>query len=231
MKKIVASFLFCLFAAIGALTFVGCVASTPIVQYPADTAIAVVYAYDDVANVKTTQVPQAFQTQLDNTLTARNLKVLPVEFSNVQSILESIRDTDRRINALKGFSGNANYLVLTEVSTEFYSALSGRYRWDVHAKMTITDVRTHETLTQSVTLPAVLMYSHENGEDAINAVKAELERRMGTLVDQFLRNLTKGNQTTSTQTAIITPRAQEQVANNAPADGKKKMLRPSTSLL
>lgn len=178
-----------------------------------------------MSNVTTSQVPQLFQNQLDSSLSARNLKVQPVEFANVQSILESIRDTDRRMNALQGFAGNANYLVLTEISTEFYSALSGRYRWDVHAKMTITDVRTHETLTQSVTLPAVLMYSHENGEDAINAVKADLERRMGTLVDQFLKNLTTGS-----QTAALAPATQRQVAVNASAEGKKKKLRPSTSL-
>ena len=229
MKKIVASFFFCLFAAIGAISFIGCVASTPIVQYPANTAIAVVYTYDDVTNVKSAQVPQSFQTQLDNTLTARNLKVLPVEFSQVQNILESIRDTDRRVNALQGFSGNANYLVLTEISTEFYSVLSGRYRWDVHAKMTITDVHTHESLTQNVTLPAVLMYSHENGEDAINAVKIDLERRLGALVDQFLKKLTTGVQTAAAP--AIAPVVQEQVVYNAPVDGKKKMLKPSTSLL
>lgn len=192
MKKLFAAFLFFLFAAIGAMTFIGCVASTPVVQYPDNTSLALVYTYDDVANVRSAQMPQNVQMQLDQSLTARNLKLLPVDFENVRTILESIRDTDRRLNALRGFANNANYLVLTEISTEFYSPLSGRYRWDVHAKMTITDLRTHETLSQSVTLPAVLMYAHENGEDAIQAVKVDLERRLDALVDQFLKGLTTG---------------------------------------
>lgn len=224
MKNLFYIFLFVLFGAIGAFTITACVSSTPVVQYPADTTIAVVYSYDDIDNVKSSEVPQDFQKTLDASLTARNLKVTPVAFSSVENILTFIRDTERRVNALQTVANNANYLVLNEISTEFYSPLSGRYRWDVHAKMTIVDTRTQEMLTQSVTLPAVLMYSHETGADAIEAVQTELERRLDSLVDQFLKGLLTGVKTSAKAEAPkgaspgngVAPRAS--IAENTPSE-------------
>ncbi len=197
MKNLFFILLFVLFGAVGAFAISGCVSSTPVIQYPADTSIAVVYSYDDIENVKSSEVPQDFQKSLDDSLSARNLKVSPISFASVQSILMSIRDTERRVNALHDLANQSNYLVLTEISTEYFSPLSGRYRWNVNAKMTIVDTRTQETLTQSFTLPAVLMYSHETGADAIESVQPELERRLGALVDQFLKGLTSGVKTSA----------------------------------
>ncbi len=194
MRNIFITFLFVLFAAIGAFGFMGCVASTPVVQYPDNTSITTVYTYDDVDAVQSNAAPDELLTQFNDSLTARNLKVQNVDFEKVKAILTSIRDTERRLNALQNIASSSNYLVLTELSTEFYSALSGRYRWDVHAKMTIIDTRTHETLTQSFTVPAALMYAHETGVDAINAVKSELDRKLTSLVDQFLKGVSAGVQ-------------------------------------
>jgi len=175
-------FVFCLL-----VSLTGCVSRSPIVQYPDGISFAAVYTHDNLRDMTSAPVSEAFRQQLDAAFTARNLTVRQTSFESISDILTAIRDTDRRLNALRGFIKNTNYLTLVELSTEFFSQLSGRYRWDVRVKLAVVDQATGESLVQTFTLPAVLMFAHEDGQDAIDSVRTEIERRLMGLVDQFLR--------------------------------------------
>ena len=167
-----------------------CVSQTPTPQYADNIQFAVVYTHDDNTNLKSEAIDDSVASDLNSVLTERNLKVSQVAFQSVQSQLEAIRDTERRIQAIKSQASDAQIILLTEISTEFYSPLSGRYRWDVTVNLTIYDLVTHDTLSSKFSMPAVLMYAHENGDDAIKSVESDIQRQIASLVDKFMKGRT-----------------------------------------
>lgn len=167
-----------------------CVSQTPTPQYADDISFAVVYTHDDNTNLKSEAIDDGVAAGLNSVLTSRNLKVNQVAFQSVHQQLEAIRDTDRRIQAIKSQASNAQIILLAEISTEFYSPLSGRYRWDVNVNLTVYDMVTNDTLSSKVSMPAVLMYAHENGDDAIQSVEGDIQRQIASLVDKFMKGRT-----------------------------------------
>ncbi|MBQ9395441.1 MAG: hypothetical protein IJU23_07985 [Proteobacteria bacterium] len=187
-KLYIALFLF--LTAIAGLTVMGCVKQTPVPQYSDNVTFSVVYTHDDVTNVTSSAVKDDFAASMNSVITERNLKVSAIDFNAIASELTTIRDTERRLQLLRQYARGSQIILLTEISTEFYSALSGRYRWDVNVHLSIYDMVTRNTLEDKFTVPAVLMYSHENGDDAIMSVETEVQRRMGTLIDTFMKGRT-----------------------------------------
>lgn len=169
-----------------ALLCMSCVSQTPTPKYADNLNFAAVYLHDDTHALTTAPIQDDVASSLTDVLTQRNLGVSPVAFSSIQNEITSIRDTERRIQALNPVAQNAQFILLVELNTEFYSPLSGRYRWNVHAKVTIYDLVTHTTISDSITIPAVLMYAHETGDDAIASVLTDLQRQVASLVDRFL---------------------------------------------
>ena len=168
-----------------------CVSQTPTPQYADNIDFAVVYTHDDNTNLKSEPIADNVASSLNSVLTERKLKVTPVVFQSIQAQFEAIRDTERRIQAIKSQAETSQIILLAEISTEFYSPLSGRYRWDVNVNLTVYDLITHDSLSSHFSTPAVLMYAHENGDDAIVSVESEIQRQMGSLVDKFMKGRTK----------------------------------------
>ncbi len=208
----VSFFLFLLLACFVGMTLSGCVSQTPTPQYSENYKFAAAYIHDDTTALSSTAIAEEVSNALNNVLTDRNLKVTSMPFSAISSDMTSVRDTDRRLQTLRASANGAEFILLTEISTEFYSPLSGRYRWDVNVILSIYDIATRNTLTDKFTVPAVLMYSHENGDDAIQSVQSDLEKHIGSLVDAFL----KGRTATPAPQAPTPPPAQAAPPKPAP---------------
>ena len=184
-KLYIALFLF--LTAIAGLTVMGCVKQTPVPQYSDNVTFSVVYTHDDVTKLTSSAVKDDFAASMNTVITDRNLKLSAIDFNAIASEMTTIRDTERRLQLLRQYARGSQIILLAEISTEFYSALSGRYRWDVNVHLSLYDMITRNTLEDKFTVPAVLMYSHENGDDAIMSVETEVQRRMGTLIDTFMK--------------------------------------------
>ena len=187
MKHTLYICLFLLMTAIAGLSISGCVSQTPVPQYAEDLTFSVIYTHDDVTNLSSKAIKDDTASALNSVITARNLKISSIDFEAVKSDLTAVRDTERRIQLLRQYARGSQFILLTEISTEFYSPLSGRYRWDVNVHLSAYDLITRNTVEDKFTVPAVLMYAHENGDDAIASVQNDIQRRIGGLVDSFLK--------------------------------------------
>lgn len=203
-----------------ACLFQACVSQTPVPQYSESIRFAVAYVHDDRISNASDAVPDDISNELTHALTERNLSVSAIGFSSVKDDLTAIRDTERRIPALASHAQGAQYLLLVETSTEFYSPLSGRYRWDVNTRVTIVDLSSKVMISDKFTLPAVLMYAHEDGDDAIGAVSADIEKRIASLVDRFLagqrQNAKAQAPSASLSGALAPPEAEAPAAGASP---------------
>ena len=171
-------------------TMTACVSQTPVPQYSSDIAIAVFNTHDDNNNLTSSPLPESLATTMIQPIADSNLTVKNIEFKNVESQITRTRDTSRRSQILAQTAENSQILLINEVETEFYSVLSGRYRWNVNVKLSIYDLATGDTLNDNFTIPAVLMYAHEKGDDAIRSVSAEIQRHVGSLIDKFMNGRT-----------------------------------------
>lgn len=197
IQRLANTLLFALIAAFASL-LTACVSQTPIPQYADNLNFAVVYVHDDANTISSEAIADDVSADFTKVLTDRNLSVQPIAFPAVENQLKAIRDTERRIQALQATSRNSQFILITEIDTEYYSALSGRYRWDVNARISIYDLTTRTTVSDSFTVPAVLMYAHENGNDAIAAASEDIKKHIGSLVDRFLSgHLIRNHQTPS----------------------------------
>ncbi len=193
MKHYLYLIVFVLLTAVAGLTMSGCVSQTPTPQYAENLTFSMVYTHDDLSNLSSAAISAGIVSDLNTVLTDRNLKVSDVDFNAISAELTAVRDTQRRLQLLQKYATGSQFILLAEVSTEYYSTLSGRYRWNVDVHLSVRDISSRQTLEDKFTLPAVLMYAHENGDDAIASVQVDIERRMGSLVDSFLKGRKASN--------------------------------------
>ena len=179
--------LFIFMSAVASMMIAGCVSQTPVPQYAENLTFAVAYTHDDMNSLSSSEIKDSVTASLNSVLTERNLKVHPISFHAIEQQLLAVRDTDRRIQALRASATGAQLILFSEISTEFYSPLSGRYRWDVNVNLTIYDMINRHTLNDKFTVPVALMYSHEDGDDAIAAAQIDIQRHMGSLIDAFMK--------------------------------------------
>ena len=188
-----------------AFSSLGCVSQTPVPKYSGDIAVAVFNTHDDNANLSSQAIPDAIAQALVKPIADRNLTVKNIAFENVESQITLTRDTSRRSQILAQTAQNAQILFINEIETEFYSVLSGRYRWNVNVKLSIYDLSTGDALHDAFTIPAVLMYAHEKGDDAITAASADIQRHAGSLVDRFLTGRSVKKNDIKSETAAPAP--------------------------
>src|SRR5262249_28447781 len=83
-----------------------------------------------------------------------------------------------------------------------FSQLSGRYRWDVDAKITIADrTRLAEAMSSTVGVAAFLQYEHEREPEALMFVRRQVVDELGTLADKFFEGRAE-----KPTTAVVHPR-------------------------
>ena len=184
-----------------------CVTQTPIPQYAENITFSTVYTHDDIQAQTSDPIMDSVAEALNSVLSDRNLKVNQISFSGIKPQLDAIRDTERRIQALQASAQGSQFILLTEVDTDFYSPLSGRYRWNVNVHITLYDMVTRQSMSEKYSLPATLMYSHENGDDAIQSVQSEIQREIGSLVDRFMKGRAAQNNSQPPSAAAEAPLA------------------------
>ena len=174
-------------AGFAAMLVSGCVSQTPLPQYSDSVRVASIYAYDDSSQLVTHPLSDEITGRLNEALTNRNLSASQVQYDTYSQTFGEIRDTDRRIQLFKKMANSSDILVLVELKADYYSVLSGRYRWNVNVHVTVYDPLDNSRISDEFTLPAALLYQHQTGEDAIDSVKDEIYRKIGGIVDQFMK--------------------------------------------
>lgn len=181
------NFLFSILSIFLAISALSCIKQGPTTQYASSPQFAAAYVYDEDQSQTSLALLDSTPEHFNSAFTARKLAVSEIPFNDFASDFAKLRDSNRRSQSMKKLRPEADVLVLVELKAVFYSQLGGRYRWDVKANISLTDPNSHLTLTDNFSLPAVLMFAHEKGDTAINTVKEEIARRLGSILDSYMR--------------------------------------------
>lgn len=159
-----------------------CVTRTPPVKLPSPTPVAVAYVLD-FGDTRPPVLPaEELRARVGAALGERNLTVTEVPPSG----WERTRDTPRRLEQVAALAGTAAHVLLVETRVQFYSQLSGQWRWTVTTRATLGR---RDALKDAVSVdleyPALLYYHHEREQEALAAVAKVVAYRVGVLADTF----------------------------------------------
>jgi len=191
-----------LLLAVAVATLTACVKPAPVTQYAPSTTVALAFALDDTQERKTLEAPAALVEAVTVALTERNLEVRVVPFDTLAEGFGAVRDSNRRLEQVAAVA-DSDVVMLIETRADFYSQLSGRYRWNVTTKLTVaarSDLAAAEA--ETLDLAAVLSYAHEVESDAVASLKNDIAKRAGRLFDRFFEGrATQGPQALNDGTA------------------------------
>ncbi len=158
-----------------------CMARSPRVRLNEPKPIAVAYLVDGDTG-PATGAPDVLRRRVSEVLAQRNLEP---QTAHLAHDLAEVRDTSRRLDLLA--AGEAPFVMLVELRASFFSALSGRYRWTVHARLSVAERNARSAATKvELELPAVLDFEHEREGEALASVAGVIAQRVGMLLDTFL---------------------------------------------
>jgi len=163
-------------------TLSGCLKQAQIPQAAAPTPVAVgaVMEYLDAETVEA--VPDALSSAVGDALTARNLPPTLVDAAS----WSDARNSQLRLQQL-GEASDAELLLLLETHAEFFSQLSGQFRWTVSVRATVaTSVDLEGAVVEEFEVPVFLFNYNEREREALEAATPTIERKVGGLVEQFL---------------------------------------------
>ena len=178
MHRITTLFLFSVMAA-------SCLQSKPALRLDQPTPVALVLVRDDVHEKIAHAVPDSMVERLKSELSERNLVPRLLQTEGFAERFSTLRDSRRRLQHLA--SKTDGLLVLIETQPVFYSQLSGRYRWTVYVKISISEAgNKNGPMVQIFDLPAVLTYDHEREAEALQAVSSSVASKLGQVMDAYL---------------------------------------------
>lgn len=165
----------------------GCLARQPIVQAPQPVPVAVATVLGGVESKDLLEVPDDFQDRIDHVVSARNLVARPLEPSRFKAAFTDSRSTAHRLLWLDGAAGDAGLLLLVEAEARYFSQLNGQYRWTVEVHATLAPPHQPEAATTAdFEVPVFLQFHHERETEALSAAAPVIERRVGSLIDEYL---------------------------------------------
>ena len=166
------------------LTLVGCLKPAPVprVDVATPVAVAAVLEYLDTDAVE--PWPDALEAAIAEVLSARNLPPIAVDDTLIES-WSALRGSRQRLEAMP--ADGAELLLLLETHAEFYSQLSGQFRWTVAVRASIapSDDRGAATVAE-FEVPVFLFQYNEREREALEAAAPNIEREVGALVERFL---------------------------------------------
>lgn len=163
----------------------GCVTTPRVVRLPEKTPVAVAFVLDREHEAGVSDVPEALKRKVLEQLAARNLEPKVLPFESYGRLFEPVRDTQRRLGRLS--SVDAPLVVLVETKAVFFSALNGRYRWMVYARLTAAKKDgSVAPLTVSIDQSAFVEYAHEKAPEALSTLSQTIAERLGALLDDYL---------------------------------------------
>jgi hypothetical protein len=158
-----------------------CIPRIPVQRLPAATPIAVAYVVDPSFAGDATTAPDQLKAAVTEALAERNLQ--PVEMP--LEVVRKARLTDSRMASMREANTDAPFLLLVELRVQFFSALDGRYRWEVGTSLT-AERRAGTQVKDPFEVPIVLMYDHEKQDAAMIAAAPDISSRLGVLLDGLL---------------------------------------------
>ncbi|MBI2895846.1 MAG: DUF3459 domain-containing protein [Deltaproteobacteria bacterium] len=167
-----------------------CVHGPRVTRLSRATNVAVAYVVDRDDRREVGDVPEEVAGEIARTLRPRNLRARRVEFASYAQTFESGRTTQHRLGQLATLAPDARLLLLVETKVAFYSQLSGRYRWNVYAKVTMASREAlGEAVSAQIDAATFLLFAHEREPRALTAAATEIAERVGRLADDFLGGL------------------------------------------
>ena len=79
----------------------------------------------------------------------------------------------------------ADATLRVESTATFYAQVAGRYRWEVTSRVELRAA--DHTWTRTLQTPVFLVYYHEREPEALAAAAPALQRKVGTLLDEWRR--------------------------------------------
>lgn len=145
--------------------------------------IVVANVMDSTTDAAAAGTPAGFDAAVVGAVGRRKLVTVFVEGGPAFDTFTAVRDTSRRITALKVESGDAS-LLLVETAPVFFSELNGQYRWTVAVHVTLVADGTFNEARFDV--PVFLQYHHQREAEAVEAASPVVERRVGEVLDAWL---------------------------------------------
>jgi len=164
------------------LTLLGCLHASPPARLPESTPLTV-HVYLEAADAHAVALPRSFMPELEHALADRNLRATPLRGPVDFAVL---RTTRARLEAAAS-GADAAWVLLVEARARFFSQLSGRYRWEVEVRATLTPQdRLGEAQSSDVSVAAFLQFEHETEADALAFVRRQVVDEVLALVDRVL---------------------------------------------
>ncbi len=177
--------LLCLIVA--SLPLAGCLKPPPVVGVEEPMSVSVATVLESVDQPWVVSAPDAVVARLNDELVRRNLS--PIAPSDeVLSTFAAIRSTAGRLEQL-ALDPPAPLLVLIEATPRFSAQVNGRYRWSVQAEISIApSAMTSPATTESFTIPAHLIYSHQAEAEALAEASPVVARQLGRMLDEWIHS-------------------------------------------
>lgn len=166
------------------LLLLGCLKAPAPVQTGNARQLVVANVLDSTTELVARDTPSGFDGAVLGAAGRRKLVTLLVEGGSAFDTFTAVRDTSRRITALKGESRDTP-LLLVETAPVFFSELNGQYRWTVavHVSLVAVDGTFSEARFD---VPVFLQYHHQREAEAVEAASPVVERRVGEVIDTWL---------------------------------------------
>ncbi len=173
-------------AALGLLLLCACVQRAPVLKVQEPTAVSVAFVRDGEHQGGVFAVPDALKRQIASELGKRNLDVREIAFEQYEKAFAQTRDSRRRLEKLRQLAKDAPYVLLVETTASFFSQISGRWRWQVQAKLSAARRDGGDAVDDAFNLPTIVDFEHEKEDAVLSAASALLAERAGALMDDFL---------------------------------------------
>jgi len=132
-------------------------------------------------------LPEPVLTALLDGLNQRNLNASSVISQTAMENLAKLQVQKHRLEWLAQDQGGTDLILLIETHTEYFSQLSGRYRWTVTAELSLADPEDLTTsIHRSVEIPVFMQFHHEREAAVLEQASPALERELSTLLDAWL---------------------------------------------
>ncbi|MDP6932016.1 MAG: hypothetical protein QGG40_03830 [Myxococcota bacterium] len=166
------------------LTLCGCVPSQPPVAATAPANILVAVVLSPVDRPEVIEGSPAFESTLHADLQARGLEIITPP--PLQEPFSTRRETMDRLLYLVALAPT-ELVLLVEAEARYFSQIEGRYRWTVQGTVILEEQGPSARHAEfSFSVPVFLQFHHEREAAALQAAAPVLERRIRSLLDDYL---------------------------------------------
>ncbi len=173
-----------------ALLTLGCIKPAEIPRAAAPTAVAVAAVMEYLDSEKVEAAPEAMSETVSELLAARNLPPTLLDAGAVGADWSTVRNSAQRLGQLPAAAGDAELVLLVESHAEYYSQLSGQYRWTVDVRASLAPVDDlGAAIVEEFEIPVFLFNYNQREREALEAAAPVLERKLGAMLDQVVGGL------------------------------------------